>query len=98
MLTSGGHNVGIVNPPSGPGASRAGQLSLRRCARPMRPYQDAQAWFDAATPHPGSWWPDGQTWLAAHSGALVPAPPIGGKGPQRLKPLYDAPGRYVHET
>jgi polyhydroxyalkanoate synthase len=95
VLSSGGHNVGVVNPPTGPGASR--EASYRTALRKAgAPYQDAQGWFDAAAGHPGSWWPAWQSWLAAHSGAPVPAPPIGGRGPQRLKPLYDAPGRYVH--
>jgi polyhydroxyalkanoate synthase subunit PhaC len=95
VLSSGGHNVGIVNPPSGPGASR--QAGYRAALRKAgAPYQDAQSWYDAATAHPGSWWPAWQGWLAAHSGAPVAAPPIGGRGAQRLKPLYDAPGRYVH--
>ncbi len=97
VLTSGGHNVGIVNPPNGPGASK--QASYRAAVRKAHAtYRDPQAWLDGASSHHGSWWPDWADWLAAHSGRKVTAPPIGGKGPHRLKALADAPGRYVHET
>ena len=97
VLTSGGHNVGIVNPPSGPGASA--QASFRAADRRAHAaYRDPQAWFDSTTPQRGSWWADWADWLAAHSGRKVGAPAFGGRGAQRLEPLDDAPGRYVHEA
>jgi polyhydroxyalkanoate synthase len=95
VLTSGGHNVGIVSPPSGPSASQVASYRIARRAAGAG-YQDPQTWLDTATVRAGSWWPAWQRWLAAHSRAKVAAPPIGGKGPARLRPLYDAPGRYVH--
>ncbi|MBE7416995.1 MAG: alpha/beta fold hydrolase [Ideonella sp.] len=97
VLTSGGHNVGIVNPVAGPAASRAAQF--RHGERGAgQPYVDPQAWYEAAPLQQGSWWVDWQRWLAAHSSARVRPPPIGGRGAQRLKPLGAAPGRYVHEA
>jgi polyhydroxyalkanoate synthase len=97
VLASGGHNVGIVSPPNGPGASK--QASYRVAVRRAHAvYRDPQTWFDSTASHAGSWWPDWAEWLAARSGRKVPAPQMGGKGSQRLHVLADAPGRYVHET
>jgi polyhydroxyalkanoate synthase len=97
VLTSGGHNVGIVNPPAGPGASKDASYHAGVRAADAA-HVDAQAWLDAASRHEGSWWPDWASWLAAHSSARVSPPPIGGRGAQRLRALGAAPGRYVHET
>jgi len=97
VLTRGGHNVGIVNPPAGPAASPAAgyRVGMRALGAP---YQNAQAWFEGAAEHTGSWWTDWAQWLGAHSSQPVHPPPIGGRGAQRLKALGDAPGAYVHET
>jgi len=96
-LTSGGHNVGVVNPAGGPVAHPGASYRVRvRAAR--APYVDAQTWFDEADVHAGSWWVDWAQWLAAHSSRRVAPPPIGGRGEKRLRPLGPAPGRYVHET
>ncbi|MBL8318230.1 MAG: polyhydroxyalkanoic acid synthase [Burkholderiaceae bacterium] len=97
VLSSGGHNVGIVNPPDGPAASKS--ASFRVAERSVRNnHAEPQAWADAAEQHAGSWWPDWAAWLAAHSTRKVTPPPFGGKGTKRLPVLDNAPGRYVHET
>jgi polyhydroxyalkanoate synthase len=97
VLTSGGHNVGVVNPPSGPAASP--QASYRYAVRAQgAPYQAPQAWVEAAHSRRGSWWADWAHWLGTHSSAPVAPPPMGGSGAGRLKPLGAAPGRYVHVT
>jgi polyhydroxyalkanoate synthase len=50
------------------------------------------AWRAGAIEHPGSWWPHWADWLAARSGAQVPArDPSAGP----LSPLEPAPGSYV---
>lgn len=89
VLTSGGHNVGIVNPPGVPG--RSFQALTRRHDGA---YLDPDAWLRAASRHEGSWWTHWLSWLQDHSGepGLLPnmgAPDMG------LSPLADAPGRYV---
>ena len=95
-LTSGGHNVGIVNPPR---SSVSPSIYYRcRTLPPEASYFDADRWMNEAPVSPGSWWPAWQAWLGAHSGAPVPPLPIGGQGPSRLRPLGDAPGVYVHAT
>jgi polyhydroxyalkanoate synthase len=86
-LASGGHNVGIVSPPNGhPGA---GYRFATRGA--SAPYQDAGSWAQHAPRQAGSWWPEWQRWLAAHSSARVAPPPPG-------EDLGAAPGEYVLQT
>lgn len=87
VLASGGHNVGIVNPP---GASGHYRLAFRK---EDEAYVDPDAWLLGAELRPGSWWPEWQTWLAQRSGPRVPVPPMG-RSP-RYPALGDAPGSYV---
>jgi polyhydroxyalkanoate synthase len=89
LLSSGGHNVGIVNPPGVPG--RSYQVLTR--ARDGR-YLDPDAWLEAAATHEGSWWPEWNAWLGARSGKPVAPPSMGATGGS-LKPLCAAPGTYV---
>ena len=89
VLTSGGHNVGIVNPPGV--AGRSFQALTR--AHDGR-YLDPEAWLQAAPQHEGSWWPHWVRWLQAHSGPGC-APPAMGAPDVGLVPLCDAPGTYV---
>jgi polyhydroxyalkanoate synthase len=88
VLTSGGHNAGIVSPPGHP--RRHYQL-MKSAAGEHR--LDPDAWLAAAPDHPGSWWPAWHEWLAARSGAPVDPPPLGIRG----QPVADAPGSYVLE-
>ena len=90
VLTSGGHNAGIVNPP-GPDSRRCYQI-LRREAD--GDYLAPDHWLDAAPTHAGSWWPAWQQWLAAHSSGRTKPPRI---GTTRYAPVGKAPGRYVLE-
>ncbi|NDP64730.1 alpha/beta fold hydrolase [Polaromonas sp.] len=89
-LTTGGHNVGIVNPP-GPGVRRSYQLATR--AADAR-YIDPETWTQTMPAHEGSWWPALADWLQQHSGQRVAPPPMG--NPARGYPaLDDAPGHFV---
>jgi polyhydroxyalkanoate synthase subunit PhaC len=83
LLTSGGHNAGIV---SEPGATQRTYQALTK--RGADHYVDPDSWIAKAPYKAGSWWPEWAAWLAGHSGALVAPPPTG-------KPLGDAPGTYV---
>ena len=90
-LVSGGHNVGIVNPPGQVMGSF--QLLTRRHGER---YLDPDTWAAVAPHTAGSWWPAWQAWLAAAgSHEQVALPPIGAAA-QGLPALCDAPGRYVH--
>jgi polyhydroxyalkanoate synthase len=89
-LSSGGHNVGVVNPP-GPALSRSFQLA----AHPMDVhYIDPDTWLATTPTQEGSWWPAWEAWLQQHAGKRV-APPAMGNEAAGYTPLDDAPGRYV---
>ena len=89
VLTSGGHNAGVVSEPGHPG--RHFRLARRRHGdRYLAPAE----WVAATAAREGSWWPDWSAWLGERSGAPVPSPGFGAAG---FRPLEDAPGHYVHE-
>ncbi|MFT3804275.1 MAG: alpha/beta fold hydrolase [Burkholderiaceae bacterium] len=91
VLTSGGHNAGIV---SEPGRSRRNYQLLVRPADGSSLGPDE--WLETAPKFEGSWWPAWKDWLQARSGALAPPPPMGLPG-TRAETLPDAPGSYVLE-
>jgi polyhydroxyalkanoate synthase len=89
VLTSGGHNVGIVSEPGH--ASRRYRVATRR---PDGPYIDPDRWMASAQLKDGSWWPEWAAWLDARSGKSTAPPTMGARG---YEPLCDAPGNYVLE-
>jgi len=89
-LSSGGHNVGVVNPP-GPGVRRSYQIGTRKAGAR---YIDPDTWQASMPEHEGSWWPALAHWLRRHSGERV-APPAMGNEEANYPPLQEAPGRYV---
>jgi len=94
VLSSGGHNVGIVNPPDGPQASAAATHRVAATRRHGAAFQDARTWYALAEQRPGSWWPTWQRWLGEQSGKRRPVVAWAGKGGRVV--LGDAPGDYVH--
>jgi polyhydroxyalkanoate synthase len=89
LLTSGGHNVGIVSEPGQKGHSF--QVMTKRSTDH---YVDPET-FVAETPRKsGSWWPEWVTWLAERSGVPAKAPPMGAPA-VGCAPLCEAPGTYV---
>ena len=72
LLTSGGHNAGIVAGPVHP--KRHYRMRTRRLVDPHLAPDD---WLAAAHKHEGSWWPAWQAWLASHSAAQVSLRPWG---------------------
>jgi polyhydroxyalkanoate synthase len=89
-LTTGGHNVGVVNPP-GPGVRRSHQVGKRTTDQR---YEDPDTWFAHTPSIEGSWWPSWAEWLDAHAGERV-EPPAMGAAQAGLPVLGDAPGLYV---
>jgi polyhydroxyalkanoate synthase len=92
LLTSGGHNAGIVSEPNH--ARRSYQAATREHDKP---YLAPDAWAQQAPRKQGSWWPEWQGWLERHSGSRV-APPSAGNTAAGFPVLGDAPGTYVHQT
>ena len=84
VLSGSGHIAGVVNPPN------KGKYQYWTGGKPGS--GSLEAWLKKAKEHPGSWWPDWIQWIKSHDGTQVPPrEPGGGK----LKPIEDAPGRYV---
>ncbi|WP_396333414.1 PHA/PHB synthase family protein [Burkholderia anthina] len=86
VLTSGGHNAGIVSEPGHPGRHY-------RCAprEPGAPYRSRHDFLRETPAVDGSWWTCWRDWLHAHSSGAMPARvPAAGFGA--------APGTYVLET
>ena len=93
VLTSGGHNSGIVNEP---GTPRSRYRISHRAAGAL--YVGPDDWLRASAEQPGSWWPEWTGWLAARSSGPVPAPAQLG-APERGHPSIEAAqGSYVLQT
>jgi len=91
LLTSGGHNAGIVSEPG-----HAGRSFRIATKRPNDHYLDPERFYAEAARKDGSWWPQWVAWLRDRSGAMTTLPAIG--APQAgYPPLGDAPGAYVLE-
>jgi polyhydroxyalkanoate synthase len=88
VLTSGGHNAGIVSEPGHP--QRQFRLLAKAAAAPCL---SADEWQSGAPLQQGSWWPAWQQWLLQHSSARRVSPP--GLGSTENPPLSDAPGDHV---
>ena len=85
-LSASGHIAGVVNPPA---ANKYFHwVNTRTPANP-------DTWFKGAKQVEGSWWPEWQKWVSRHAGGQVPARR---PGDGKLKPIEDAPGRYVRAT
>jgi polyhydroxyalkanoate synthase len=89
LLTSGGHNAGIVAPPGEPGHSYRIKTEAADAI-----YTGPDEWLDTVPSVEGSWWQEWTRWLALRSGAPSEPPRMGGKAGEE-KTLPDAPGDYV---
>jgi polyhydroxyalkanoate synthase len=87
LLTTGGHNAGIV---SEPGHDHRGFQVMTRKADDR--YIDPDAFLAQAPQKQGSWWPEWVAWLATQSGEPVDPPAMGAAA---YASLGDAPGTYV---
>ena len=83
VLAGSGHIAGVINAPAAVKYQNWTNSKL-----PATPDE----WLANAEEKPGSWWPHWAGWLSQRSGDKVPARDPA-KGP--LKPIEDAPGRFV---
>jgi len=86
VMGASGHIAGVINPP----AKNKRSHWIRADGKLPT---SVDQWIAGATEHPGSWWTDWSTWLAAQAGKEIAAPKVYGKG--KYKAIEPAPGRYV---
>lgn len=89
LLTTGGHNAGIVCGPEHP--RRKFQVMTHD---PMDKYIDPDTWAETVETQQGSWWPLWNNWLTEHSNDEVSKRTIR-SSKKGIKVLRDAPGEYV---
>lgn len=87
VLSNGGHNAGVVNPPDYP--RRYHQIATHK---EQETYVDPDAWQKVAVHHEGSWWPCWRDWLVRQSSNQVRPRAI-----DERAALCAAPGTYVFE-
>ncbi|NMM46542.1 alpha/beta fold hydrolase [Rhodospirillaceae bacterium KN72] len=92
LLTSGGHNAGIISEPGHP--HRHFRISEKK---EHEPYVTPDQWFENVPVSDGSWWPTWDAWLTQQSSGSVDARPVG-NADAGFAPVCDAPGRYVMES
>jgi polyhydroxyalkanoate synthase len=90
LLTTGGHNAGIV---SEPGSEHSYRVKTKRHDEQ---YSDPETWLTEADQRAGSWWPEWTSWLQSHSSGSTIPPRVGLPPPGR-SPLTAAPGNYVKQ-
>jgi len=91
VLTSGGHNAGVV---SEPGHKNRHYCKLQRQRGDL--YVPPEEWQGQATCIEGSWWPAWVEWLNAKSSPPVNPPQMG--APLAGYPILDtAPGQYIFQ-
>ncbi|TVS00972.1 MAG: alpha/beta fold hydrolase [Rhodobacteraceae bacterium] len=91
VLTTGGHNAGIVSPPY----KKKRTFHIHTMDKDD-PYIPPESWEDLAELREGSWWPAMVEWLDARSSGETSPPKLGtGKGKYRA--LENAPGTYVFQ-
>ncbi|EWC42017.1 PHA/PHB synthase family protein [Stutzerimonas stutzeri] len=89
VLTTGGHNGGIVSEPGR--GKRQYQIHTRAV---NEGYMAPDEWQATAQTHLDSWWPAWSGWLQERSGDVV-APPLMGSEFNGYPTIGDAPGEYV---
>ncbi len=92
VLTSGGHNAGIVSEPG----HRGRHFRLAH-TRSDSAYRSPSEWLEQTSVKDGSWWIDFTAWLGRRSGKAGPLPQMGARS-GAFKVQCDAPGTYVRLT
>lgn len=89
VLTSGGHNAGIVSEPGH--ANRNFQVATHLHTEKNL---DPETWQATAPKQEGSWWTEWAKWLTAQSAERIRPPQLGNVH-AGYAPICDAPGTYV---
>ena len=89
LLTSGGHNAGVIS-----GAIHPYRRFRMQTRQPGDKFMDPETWMDSVEVLPDSWWPAWSEWLDQKMSNEVKPPRMG--APRKgLKVIEDAPGKYV---
>ena len=89
VLTSGGHNAGIVSEPGHRNRHfRVGETPATAA------FRAPSEWLAETEPQDGSWWIAFTDWLAARSGEPITPPRMGARS-GHYAAICDAPGAYV---
>jgi polyhydroxyalkanoate synthase len=91
LLTSGGHNAGVISGPAHPRRRYRMHTQLTDDK-----FIDPDTWFKTVEVNEGSWWPAWDAWLDSQMSTQV-KPPSMGASRKGIKPLADAPGTYVYQ-
>ena len=83
VLSASGHIAGVINPPA---ANK--YCYWTNTKNPAEP----DTYFETATQHEGSWWPDWRKWIKKYAGGETAART---PGDGKLDVIEDAPGSYV---
>jgi len=86
LLAGSGHIAGVVNPPD----AKKYQHWINEDGA-----ESLEEFIAGAKEVPGSWWPDWIEWLRRQRPDMVKASGARIPGKGKLKPIEDAPGRYV---
>ncbi|WP_028055821.1 PHA/PHB synthase family protein [Sphingobium bisphenolivorans] len=86
LLAGSGHIAGVINPPA------ANKYQYWACEEAQ---PSLEAFLDKAQETKGSWWPDWIEWIRERDPAQVAVRGARVPGKGKLKPVEDAPGRYV---
>ncbi|THK39221.1 alpha/beta fold hydrolase [Ensifer sp. MPMI2T] len=92
VLTSGGHNAGIVSEPGHP--HRRYRVAVKGTDDPCL---NPDEWVEKTQAKQGSWWGEWTDWLAARSAAQLVAAPSMGVSVDGYRAQEDAPGTYVFQ-
>ena len=90
LLTTGGHNAGIIPGPEHP--RRSFQVTTRAAGEG---YVAPERWAAETPSNPGSWWHAWDAWLKSHARGELRNPPPMGAASKGYPILEDAPGQYV---
>ncbi|MGQ5522805.1 PHA/PHB synthase family protein [Chitinimonas sp. PSY-7] len=86
-LSTSGHIIGIVNPPTPTSKRSFWQSEVSRGTH-------SEEWLSEQQKQAGSWWPSWVAWLRPQCGPQIKPLPIGNR---QYKKICDAPGKYVFE-
>lgn len=92
VLTSGGHNAGIISEPGHPR-----RFFRMKTKKKTEKQIGLEKWIEQAEYFTGSWWESWQKWLVEHSDKTLISAPESGCLKKGFGILCNAPGTYVYK-